>query len=217
VRNAEWLHLKSGGLRIHVAADHHQHLHSRCFGAGRVQTLQGAELSATESPGSTDGLPAISWLVGTWVGLGVGDYPTIEAFRFAQEVSFATDGRPMLSYSSRSWLLDDDGIRIRPLAAESGFWRLRPENRLEVLISHPTGYSEVWIGEVTVNAIEGLAVTGAKIELQTDVVARTESAKDYSAGTRIYGLVDGDLLWAFDMAAVGQPLQPHLSARLVRV
>jgi len=29
--------------------------------------------------------------------------------------------------------------------------------------------------------------------------------------------VESDLLWAFDMAAMGQPLQPHLSGRLVRV
>ncbi len=162
-------------------------------------------------------IAVISWLVGTWVGVGVGGYPSVDEFRFAQEVTFANDGRPMLAYSSRSWLLDEDGNRSRPLAFESGFWRLRPDNRLEVLLSHPLGYSEVWIGDVTVTSISESAVTGAKIELQTDVVARTESAKEYAAGIRLYGLVDGDLLWAFDMAAVGQPMQSHLSARLVKV
>ena len=49
------------------------------------------------------------------------------------------------------------------------------------------------------------------------MVARTASAKDYTAGRRLYGLVDGELLWAFDMAAVGQPLTSHLSGRLKRV
>ena len=38
------------------------------------------------------------------------------------------------------------------------------------------------------------------------MVARTASAKEYCAGHRLYGLVEGELLWAFDMAAVGQPL-----------
>ena len=39
----------------------------------------------------------------------------------------------------------------------------------------------------------------------TDAVVRTESAKEYVAGKRLYGYVDGDLLYAFDMAAMGQP------------
>ena len=45
---------------------------------------------------------------------------------------------------------------------------------------------------------------------------RTGSAKEYSAGHRMYGLVEGDLLWAYDMAAMGQELQPHTHAQLVR-
>ena len=52
------------------------------------------------------------------------------------------------------------------------------------------------------------------MELTTDVVARTESAKELTGGTRLYGLVDGELLWRYDMAAVGQPMTAHLSARL---
>ena len=50
-----------------------------------------------------------------------------------------------------------------------------------------------------------------------DAVVRTESAKEVTAGKRLYGLVEGDLAYAYDMAAVGQPLQAHTSARLSRV
>ena len=60
-------------------------------------------------------------------------------------------------------------------------------------------------------------VEGTRVEMRTDVVARTSTAKEYTAGHRLYGLVEGDLLWAFDMAAVGQQLQPHASGRLKKV
>lgn len=161
----------------------------------------------------------IAWLLGQWAGQGHGDYPTIDALRFAQEVSFEQDGRPFLTYRSRTWLLDDAGQIVRPVAAESGYFRPMPGISaadasaqrtpfdLEVVLTHPTGYAEVWAG----------TADGPRIELRTDVVARTTSAKAYTAGHRMYGLVESDLLWTFDMAAVGQPLQPHVWGRLARV
>jgi hypothetical protein len=48
-------------------------------------------------------------------------------------------------------------------------------------------------------------------------VARTETAKEVTAGHRLYGPVRGELMWAYDMAAVGQSLQPHIWATLRRV
>lgn len=165
---------------------------------------------------STD-IPAplipLAWLLGEWAGAGVVGYPTMEGdLRFGQEVSFAHDGRPFVSYTSRTWLLDDDGTRVRPLATETGYWRPAgpAENggtALEVLLAHPTGIIETYHG----------SVDGPRVELATDVVARTETAKEYNAAHRLYGLVEGDLLWVMDMAAVGQPLTSHASARLKRV
>jgi hypothetical protein len=159
-------------------------------------------------------LAHLSWLLGRWEGFGLGQYPTIEDFRFFQAVDFTCDGRPFLAYQSRSWLIDDDGNRVRPLASESGFWRPRPGNTVEVLLSHPTGYAEVWDGEVVVTGLQDDAITGAQLQLRTDLVARTGSAKEYNAGHRLYGLVSGELLWTFDMAAVGEPMSNHLAARL---
>jgi hypothetical protein len=34
------------------------------------------------------------------------------------------------------------------------------------------------------------------------------------AGDRLYGLMNGELMWTYDMAAVGQEMQNHLWARL---
>lgn len=159
-------------------------------------------------------LRPLSWLIGRWVGVGTGQYPTIEDFRFGQEVVFSTDGRPFLTYLSRSWLLDDEGERVRPLATEAGFWRPRPDNGIELTLAHPTGYAEQWVGSLEVTGIENAVITGARATLRTDVVTRSESAKEYSAGERLYGLVEGRLLWTFDMEAMGQPLQNHLAATL---
>ena len=46
----------------------------------------------------------LAWLLGRWEGSGVGGYPTIDDFSFAQEVSFEQNGKPFLSYRSRAWL-----------------------------------------------------------------------------------------------------------------
>ena len=145
----------------------------------------------------------ISWLIGKWVGVGLGTYPTIEDFRFGQEVTFTNDGRPFLIYTSKSWILDDEGNRVRPAATESGFWRPQPDNQLEVLLVHSTGHLETYLGTNEVTSIADATITGARCELKTDVVVRSNNAKEYDGGVRLYGLIEGDLGWAYDMAAVG--------------
>jgi hypothetical protein len=152
-------------------------------------------------------LAPVRFLLGRWEGAGVGGYPTIESFQFGQEISFSHNGKPYLIYVSRTWLLGADGVPGRPLAMETGFWRPQPGGKLEVVLAHPTGIAEIYLGEVT----------GTKIEMATDLVASTASAKEVRGGHRLYGLVGQDLAYAFDMAAVGQALQPHVSAHLKRV
>ena len=78
---------------------------------------------------------------------------------------------------------------------------------LEVSLVHPSGVSELYLGQVK----------GPRIDLATDAVVRTATAKEYSAATRLYGLVDNRLLWAWDIAALGQDLRTHASGRLARV
>jgi hypothetical protein len=145
--------------------------------------------------------------VGVWRGRGRGGYPTIDDFTYAQEVRFSHDGRPFLAYESRTWILDDDGAAKRPAAREVGWWRPAGDDELEVLLTHPTGVLELYVG----------SIDGLRIELVTDAVVRTATAKQVAAGHRLYGIVDGALMYAYDLAAVGQPLQSHLSARLERV
>jgi THAP4-like, heme-binding beta-barrel domain len=149
----------------------------------------------------------LGFLLGRWEGAGVGGYPTIESFRFGQEIEFSHNGKPYLIYTSQTWRLDDEGNIGAPLARESGFWRMQADDQVEVLLAHPTGITEIYIGPVS----------GSRVEMATDVVARTATAKEVTAGRRLYGLVGEDLAWAYDMAAMGQELQPHISAQLKRV
>jgi THAP4-like, heme-binding beta-barrel domain len=152
-------------------------------------------------------LAPLAWLVGRWEGAGVVGYPTIESANFGQEVEVTHDGRPFLEWHSRTWLLDDAGDKVRPLATELGFWRSAGGGEVELLLTHPTGIVELYYG----------TAEPAKIELRTDGVLRSPNAKEYNAASRLYGLVHSNLMWAMDMAAVGQPLQSHVSAELKRV
>jgi hypothetical protein len=150
--------------------------------------------------------------IGVWRGRGRGGYPTIEDFDYAQEVRISHDGRPFLAYESRSWLIEEDGTPIRPSHREVGWWRPvlqdeKPTDEVEMLLSTPTGIMELHIGHLD----------RLKLETATDAVMRTATAKEVRAGKRLYGIVDQALLYVQEMAAVGQPMTVHLSARLVRV
>src|SRR5687768_7742442 len=126
-------------------------------------------------------------LVGVWRGTGEVVYPTIDGpFHFGQQIVFAHDGRPFLSYEARAWLLDEHGAVIRPAARETGFWRPQPDGTLEVLITHATGISEVFYGR---------ALTVTSWQIATDAVVRTASAKEVAGSTRLYGVVEGTLAY----------------------
>ena len=56
---------------------------------------------------------------------------------------------------------------------------------------------------------------------ESDAWERAAGDTEFRAEARdletAYGIVDRDLLYAQDMAAMGQPLTPHLAAKLTRV
>jgi hypothetical protein len=109
---------------------------------------------------------------------------------------------------SRAWIVDDKGEKVRDAAIETGFLRPKSDGAIELLLTHNTGFVEIYYGSAEIGT--------PRIEVSTDAVVRTHTAKEYVGGSRMYGMVEGDLLWAYDMAAMGQALQPHLWGRLVR-
>jgi hypothetical protein len=147
-----------------------------------------------------------AWMIGKWGGTGVGDYPGVPQFTFEQEIVFDHDGRNFMTYSSKSWIVDENNKRVRPAASEVGFWRPKPKNVLEVVISHNTGISEGWVG----------IYDGPKVQLVMDQGISTPTAKIVTEGQRLYGLVEGQLFTSYDMAAEGKTLQAHIWSTLER-
>jgi len=186
----------------------------------------------------TPELVPLSWLIGEWEGrgrLGSGDE---DSEHFIQHVSFTHYGLPYLEYRAESWLSDEDGTKLRPLTVETGFWALErklldadggpgliPAEIVPVLktaddveahrnadggfdiavsIAHPGGISELYYGQIK----------GPQIHMTTDMVMRGGHSKEYTAATRIFGLVDGNLLWRWDVSTPGKSLEAHASAFL---
>ncbi len=152
------------------------------------------------------GLVALAPLLGTWTGSGEGEYPTIPSFGYLEEVTFGHVGKPFLSYGQRT-MASDDG---RPLHAETGYLRVPSPGRIELVLAHPTGITEIQEGSLTV------AGGVLELELTATSIGLTASAKDVTALSRSIRIDGDELIYSLRMGAVGQPLQHHLAATLHR-
>lgn len=189
-------------------------------------------------------LAPLSWLIGVWEGTGVIEYAAGDHHyqgEFTHRVSFSHDGTGYLNYSATAWMAGPEGEASTALVAETGFWRLaRPATGadsgpallpptettpartvddveelraesggfpIEVSLAHSDGTLELYLGEIN----------GPRIDIATDAIVRSAGGKEYGAASRMYGLVDGHLLWAWDISALGAQLASHASARLAKV
>ena len=155
----------------------------------------------------------VAWLVGTWTGNGFvverenggGDGGIVEV-PVELEVTFHHTGAPVLGYALRITRagVEEDG--------EVGWWRVRPDAddlarvHLEVLLAHPTGVVEVYVGDAA----------DATIRLATDLVAHTETGAPVAAASRQYGIRANTLVFVVDEATGERGLQSRLSGQLER-
>jgi hypothetical protein len=145
-------------------------------------------------------------LLGTWAGAGAGEYPTIPSFGYLEEVTFGHVGKPFLSYGQRTRAADDG----RPMHAEVGYLRVPSSGRVEMVLAHPTGITEIQEGALTVRG------DVLELEFTATSIGLTASAKDVTALSRSFRIADDELTYTLRLGAVGQPLQHHLAATLHR-
>ena len=98
-----------------------------------------------------------------------------------------------------------------PLHTETGYLRAPTPNRIEWILAHPTGITEIQQGQLLTDG-ETL-----QMDLISTEIGRAESAKEVLAVGRSIEIHGDTLTYTLRMAAVGQPLQYHLSAVLRRV
>jgi hypothetical protein len=168
--------------------------------------MTGADAQVGQVVAVHPALGALARLVGTWIGDGEGAYPTIAAFSYREEVVFAHDGRPVLSYRQRTWRSDSDA----PMHVESGFLRTGSDGRAELIVAQPTGF-----GEIATLAIEEdgdtLILDGGRNPLQ-----RSPSAKAVEDVRRRFRITDDELHYDLWMTYAGHEDEHHLRALLRR-
>jgi len=180
---------------------------------------------AIEIPSNlTPELVPFAWLLGTWEGTGTMWYEGQENTPFGQIITFEQDGLPFIEYRAESFLLDDEGKKLRPITVETGFWQidrpltdadggfgivpkdvvpafadaesvetLRNEDdgfSLLATIAHPGGISENYVG----------MVKGPVVRMQTGNLLRDEISHEYAGSVRLWGLVNGNLMWDWEIA-----------------
>ena len=118
----------------------------------------------------------LSFLLGRWAGEGEGSYPTIDPFRYGEEITVSHVGKPFLAYAQRTWSLDDG----RPLHAETGYWRCPSPTQVELVVAHPTGVVEVSEGPLTATSRRAVV----------DDRRRTATAKEVTAVVRRINVED---------------------------
>ncbi len=144
----------------------------------------------------------LAFLLGHWVGGGSGHYPTIDDFEYREQVWFDHVGKPFISYRQGT----KHAATGLPLHAEAGYLRPVGTDRIELVVVQPSGIVELHEG----------TIDGTAIRLRSTSVLTTATAKDVTEVERTIDVTDGVLAYDLSMAAVGLPLQHHLSAQLTR-
>lgn len=125
-------------------------------------------------------------------------------FEYTEELTFTDVGKPFLHYQQRTWSPQGD-----PMHVETGYLRVPGNGTVELVLSQPTGQTELAEGPLTTER------DGFSLELRSRVV-NSATAKPVDGTIRRLRLAGDELTTEFAMAAVGVPLTHHLASVLRR-
>lgn len=147
-------------------------------------------------------LAELAFLLGTWRGFGEGMWPGSKPFEYVEDLVIEDVGDTWLVYTERSWSPQDGS----PIHFERGFLRRPEPGRVELVLAHPIGITEVADGTVGDGVVEvasttvGLAPSASHV---TELRRRIE--------------VRGDVLtYELEMAMEGIERRWHVRSQLER-
>lgn len=168
----------------------------------------------------------MAWLVGSWRGYGVLGYPGIDDAAVICDLEIASDEQlPYLTVRSRWTLAKEHPDEIdKELPGAPGVAQLTPdrvwaeatgylrqssekEGDLEAMMATPDGRVSLYIGQIN----------GPRMQLVSDAMIRSATGAEVSAAAIQVGLVESDMLFAYDMAAFGESMRSYCAGRLSRV
>jgi hypothetical protein len=158
-------------------------------------------------PALNPDVAALSFLLGTWRGTGEGQYPTVDPFRYGEEMTFTHVGDPFLAYEQKSWSLEDGS----PLHFERGFLRPGDDGVVELVLAHPLG-----IVEVSTGSLSGGVGTPRVLDLVSTTMAHTPTGDRVTALERHLEVDAAAMVYTLHMEMERVPIAPHLRAELRR-
>jgi THAP4-like, heme-binding beta-barrel domain len=89
------------------------------------------------------------FLVGTWEGKGVAQYPTIKTVEYSERLTFQkTEGFNVLQYEQKTWVKGEKGIYDKPIFWDCGFFIGRENNQIELCSTQMGGRMEILTGKL---------------------------------------------------------------------
>ncbi len=96
---------------------------------------------------SKNTLLPLTWLAGTWVGTGNGQFPTMPPFKYLDKMTFKICGseqEPLIHFEETAWIIKNNEQTFKH--CETGYFRPLTDTAIELQVTHNTGRIEILNG-----------------------------------------------------------------------